>query len=971
MHRASAAMVLSLIVASPAVAQNAKQMQPTVPSPTAASLGKFGDVPIGYYTGLPQISIPLFTVKGKTLELPISLDYHASGIKVEEIGGWVGMGWALEAGGVITRTVRGIADERYEGYWNTGHVFYEPQNQTFPPPVQLVANIYNEVQDGEPDQFFFNFAGQSGEFVGGDTSSIQSTPNVFVTIPYRKWRLQPLLGNEPYFGYGTIMGWIVTTEDGTKYTFGAAEITLDRNRQYQTSSGLYSYPYASSWYLTEIRSSGGDVVTLTYADYQAEHHLGLFREEVNDTYESEPGACGLSGYQEGGSTIRDLHSQSYHHAKRLMTITSAAHTITFHHSLRDDARSPLLDDPGAWGPSITNRIQQEPRLDSLTVRTPEGVFLKRFEFAYTYGGPLNGRLTLLNVFEKDSVGNRLPPYSFTYDFASDGSALPPRMTDRTDYHDGTPPSASFALDAWGYYNGAPNASPIPPGTAELTGHSYPGANRTPNFAFMKTGSLIKITYPTGGFNEFVYEPNDFSSGASLIQDAPEHHDASVVSSPGDVSPSSTDFVYAGGVDPTLSSTIDVYMSGSCSPQPCIAELWRGPTRETGWSSNQTAYHWTLTRDVTYTIKAWNNATPNIRVAVSVHWDQRILLTKKTAGGLRIKEVRANDGMSNVTVRKYSYQYDDGRSTGWITLGPRFDFDRNLISGDQTRQCVYYSRSSTPQNPLGNGLQVTYAQVTESLGVNGVFGVVRRRFEAGCDCANAEIAARHNSTAPAYNSEWPFLRYTMDAWRRGQLLSTEELSATGAMQRATSLSYGNPPSLHPTITFRGLAVDVYSMISRWYGPWPITTTYFIWASPFQVQTALKVQTAQATTFYDTTGTSSFGTTQQFKYGNPGHAQLTEITETNSDNTQRITRMKYPGDYATDGAAGTEAGALAAMQDVSLTGAHMPGVVIERSVSSKVGPTEQIVQAEITTFKEFLAGQFLPYKHYVLNSPSPIQ
>ena len=37
-----------LIVASPLIAQNAKQMQPTVPSPTAASLGKFGDVPVSY-----------------------------------------------------------------------------------------------------------------------------------------------------------------------------------------------------------------------------------------------------------------------------------------------------------------------------------------------------------------------------------------------------------------------------------------------------------------------------------------------------------------------------------------------------------------------------------------------------------------------------------------------------------------------------------------------------------------------------------------------------------------------------------------------------------------------------------------------------------------------------------------------------------------------------------------------------------
>ncbi len=82
-----------------------------VPSPTAASLGKFGDIPVNLYTGTPNIEIPLYTVHGRTLQLPITLRYHASGIKVEEIAGWVGLGWALDAGGVITRTVKGLPDD--------------------------------------------------------------------------------------------------------------------------------------------------------------------------------------------------------------------------------------------------------------------------------------------------------------------------------------------------------------------------------------------------------------------------------------------------------------------------------------------------------------------------------------------------------------------------------------------------------------------------------------------------------------------------------------------------------------------------------------------------------------------------------------------------------------------------------------------------------------------------------------------
>lgn len=100
----------------------------TLTSPTAASLGKFGDVPVNLYAGVPDIAVPLFTVKGRTLQLPIALRYHAGGIRVEEVGGWVGMGWALDAGGTITRTVRGLVDESANGYWNTGQTFYNATN---------------------------------------------------------------------------------------------------------------------------------------------------------------------------------------------------------------------------------------------------------------------------------------------------------------------------------------------------------------------------------------------------------------------------------------------------------------------------------------------------------------------------------------------------------------------------------------------------------------------------------------------------------------------------------------------------------------------------------------------------------------------------------------------------------------------------------------------------------------------------
>src|SRR6266700_2874972 len=91
----------------------------SISSPTAASLGKYGDIPVSFHTGIPEISVPIYTIKTGSLLLPIGISYHASGLKVQEQASWVGAGWALNAGGVITREVRGAADDK--GY-NNGYV---------------------------------------------------------------------------------------------------------------------------------------------------------------------------------------------------------------------------------------------------------------------------------------------------------------------------------------------------------------------------------------------------------------------------------------------------------------------------------------------------------------------------------------------------------------------------------------------------------------------------------------------------------------------------------------------------------------------------------------------------------------------------------------------------------------------------------------------------------------------------------
>src|SRR5450432_1900480 len=152
---------LSIIFPSLLKGQSNPYGDVSIASPTAASLGKYADIPVSYHTGIPQINIPLYTIKAGPISLPIGLSYHASGLKVIENASWVGAGWSLDAGGVVTRTVMGQPDEKNTGlgqidifgyYTDSGYNKYLYQGN-----LEDWQGFAQNRKDGEPDLFFFNF----------------------------------------------------------------------------------------------------------------------------------------------------------------------------------------------------------------------------------------------------------------------------------------------------------------------------------------------------------------------------------------------------------------------------------------------------------------------------------------------------------------------------------------------------------------------------------------------------------------------------------------------------------------------------------------------------------------------------------------------------------------------------------------------------------------------------------------------
>mgnify|MGYP007006579934 FL=1 len=108
-----------LLVSTNIFGQTQLNLQSYIPAaPNAAELGKYGSIPVGNVTGVPDISFPLYEIKSGTLSLPIILSYHAGGVQVNQKPPETGLGWSVNAGGQITRTVYGAKDDSQYGLFN-------------------------------------------------------------------------------------------------------------------------------------------------------------------------------------------------------------------------------------------------------------------------------------------------------------------------------------------------------------------------------------------------------------------------------------------------------------------------------------------------------------------------------------------------------------------------------------------------------------------------------------------------------------------------------------------------------------------------------------------------------------------------------------------------------------------------------------------------------------------------------------
>jgi hypothetical protein len=486
-----------------------KTMIPT--SPEAAILGRFGEVPIGYYTGTADVSIPLYSIKEANVEIPITLRYHNSGIKVEDQAGWVGLGWSLEPAGTIIQTVYGKEDNldnittvdgyaaiksRMTGGLNVMGVPGVAYPGMFGHTMEIGFNMWNlyppgcttdgsgdshailnslTLGNGQPDIYQYNFGRYSGRFY------INSETKAVVLID-KKDQIS-------FVNQGG--GWLATTLDGDKFYFNQVETA---------TTSVISNRTGYTFKLTSIVFNNGKTINFSYSS--GHYEWFVYNETWNSGY-----PWGFGTYSTSPTVTADI---SQHNTLTLSTITTDDEVINFNLEARSDINLYSQDNVK--------------RLKSIDITsTNNNKKIKSFNFNYSYfpysqvGGSFINTSGIVDVLGKRLKLDSLQEVAYT----SSGTNTMSTYKFKYDSLVTMPLKTSFARDFYGYYNGQNNSILTPdlsylyysidPYYNNNLSLPFTAANRTPDNTYLTAGMLKRVIYPTGGYTDFDYEPNSFTN----------------------------------------------------------------------------------------------------------------------------------------------------------------------------------------------------------------------------------------------------------------------------------------------------------------------------------------------------------------------------------------------------------------------------------------------------------------------------
>lgn len=452
-------------------------------SPEVAAIERYGTYPVNYSVGIPDITIPIYTINTGKLELPISMSYHLGGVRVNDIASWIGLGWSLKSNGSISRQMNGTPDETGL-LGNTTFTFTNLNNNQVISPVPVPDNIFSSFASTGTgiyenmklyfDRLIYNtwdsqadiYNYQGGAISGSFTYNLNRE---IVKVPYSDNKIIRNANNT----------FTIISDNGTRYNFNDTE-----TKSVMNAGG--SADYISNWLLSEIVSPDAtDTIRFNYTSLYTYDDSRISR-TVSEGYYLSGKNVSVS---EDANKIESSNTTITSKERLLASIVFRNGSVVFEQSAEK------------------RKDKRDYNLKSITVKNTKGEQQKKVSFEYGYfssnGNSSNKndfrlKLDRLKIWGKDDSH---PPllYYFSY---NTNVIMPP-------YND-------FGQDYWGFYNGVMSNTHLV-GVMPSTSKSLSSkANRNPSEQYMKACILTQIDYPTGGYTVFDTEPNKSDDGTQLL-----------------------------------------------------------------------------------------------------------------------------------------------------------------------------------------------------------------------------------------------------------------------------------------------------------------------------------------------------------------------------------------------------------------------------------------------------------------------
>jgi RHS repeat-associated protein len=439
-------------------------------SPNASAFTKYGDFNVGHHSGTVSANVPLFNIGDGMMNLKVDMNYSSGGLKLEDLGAWTGIGWNISAGGAITRTVMGNPDQTNNYYWNYNFDLSNPS----PHLDQMTERKFLDTllwgyAEGQPDIFSYNVGNLSGKFIIKKDGTVLFEKQDHVSINWT-WTTSQFNNNHD------ILSFTITDQFGYVYHFGVPERT-SYTTEVQSGQNYYSssFVYNSAWYLTKIThpSYTKDSITLSYFTIP-----GFGTTPVNyysfeyKSYNWGCGNCCPNNVCDGGVSF-SLTDSKIEFRKIVNNISY------FKGGIKRQELVFAVSPNTAWQSDGNYRIDRVTLYDKKH-HIAAGDHQKYFQLTYS---TTSRRLFLteLQEFGKGSVS--IPPYKFEYNLS--GILFPD-------------PYSQYS-DLWGYLKPSYGGSPVHGDCYVCYGDRGP--------SFYLPGTINKMTFPTGGYQLYEYEPH--------------------------------------------------------------------------------------------------------------------------------------------------------------------------------------------------------------------------------------------------------------------------------------------------------------------------------------------------------------------------------------------------------------------------------------------------------------------------------